>query len=291
MNKTFLLFIFLGITNVMFSQKGSGNTSSSSEKKEKPSITLYKIISTERDTTFVDTTLSIEKLYNFNYLRRDDVELLPFSNVGHTYNTLSYNFDDINLKPLFSAQSHHFNYMEIADMKYYHVPTPLTELFFKTAFNQGQQLDAFFTVNTSEQFNFSIAYKGVRSLGQYQNNLASTGNFRFTSHYFTKNKRYKIKVHLAAQDILNEENGGLQDSSIPLFINDISDFRDRGRLDVNFEDGENKLEGLRIYGEQEFQLISKKDSTSQSLLTIGNIISYEDKFYQYKQKTPYSGFG
>jgi len=291
MNKTFLLFIFLLISGTVLSQIGTGESGTKPEKKEKPSITLYKIISAQRDTTFIDTTLSMEKMYRFNYLRRDSFELLPFANIGHTYNQLAYSFDKKNLKPLFVAQSHHHNYMEISDMKYYHVPTPLTELFYKTAFKQGQQLDAFFTINTSEQFNFSIAYKGVRSLGQYQNNLASTGNFRFTSHYFTKNKRYKIKAHLAAQDILNEENGGLQDSSIPLFVNDVSDFKDRGRLDVNFEDGENKLEGLRFYGEHEYQLIRKKDSTSQNELVLGNIISYEDKFFQYKQKEPYSGFG
>ena len=91
--------------------------------------------------------------------------MLPFANVGATYNTLAYDFSRKNFKPLFVAQRHHFNYDQIEDVSYYNVPTPLTELYFKTAFEQGQQLDAFFTVNTSEQFNFSIAYKGVRSLG------------------------------------------------------------------------------------------------------------------------------
>ena len=69
------------------------------------------------------------------------------------------------------AQSHHFGYREIEDMEYYNLPTPLTELYFKTAFKQGQQLDAFFSINTSKQFNFSIAYKGVRSLGAYQHSF------------------------------------------------------------------------------------------------------------------------
>ena len=54
--------------------------------------------------------------------------------------------------------------MSVDDTQYYNVPTPLTELMFKSNFEQGQLLDAFFTVNTSEQFNFSIAYKGMRSL-------------------------------------------------------------------------------------------------------------------------------
>src|SRR5690606_15563830 len=101
-----------------------------------------------------------------------------------------------NLMPLFGARARHFNYMEIGDINYYHVPTPLTELYYKTAFEQGQQLDAFFTVNTSKQFNFSLAYKGLRSLGKYQHILTSTGNFRFTTSYKTKNNRYFARAHI-----------------------------------------------------------------------------------------------
>jgi hypothetical protein len=304
MKNIFLLLLLLSVSVEMFSQVGETNytqrgaTNSNqggdtykSKKREKPPIDLYKIISAQRDTTYLDTTLSIKKDYKFNYLRRDDFELMPFVNVGHTYNSLAYSFDRLNLKPLFAAQAHHFNYHEIEDINYFHVPTPLTELYFKTAFEQGQQLDAFFTVNTSEQFNFSIAYKGIRSLGKYQHILASTGNFTFTTNYQTKNKRYNIKAHVAAQDVLNEQNGGLPETSLDFFISDDSEFTDRGRLDVNFEDGENKLEGLRFYGEHEYELISKKDSLSYSVLTIGNSIGYEDKNYEFRQNSVYAGFG
>lgn len=283
----FLLFLVPGAT--VFSQSYPG--ASGNQQQKKAPIDLYKIISADRDTTIVDTSLSIWKDYKFNYLRMDDFELMPFTNVGQTYNNLAYDFNKRNLKPLFAAQSHHFNYMEIEDMKYYHVPTPLTELYFRTAFQQGQQLDAFFTVNTSEQFNFSVAYKGVRSLGNYQQMLTSTGNFRFTTNYHTKNRRYKIRVHIAAQDVLNEENGGLTENSLNLFrIND-PEFEDRARLDVNFENAENKLEGLRFYGDHEYEVISRKDSVGYNVLAVGNRISYEDKFYEYRQNEPFSGFG
>ena len=74
-------------------------------------------------------------------------------------------------------------------------------------------------------------------------------------------------------------------------MNNDSDFKDRGRLDVKFEDAENKLEGLRFYGNQEYQIVAKKDSTDQSIVTIGNSISYEDKFYRYNQSQPFDEFG
>lgn len=284
MRKILLLLLVSLVTATVFSQ-------SPSSEKEKPPIETYKIISFTRDTTFVDTTLSIYKKYKFNYLRKDNFDLLQFSNVGQTYNSLAYSFNRLNLQPLFAAQPHHFNYKEIEDVSYYNVPTPLTELYFKTAYVQGQQMDAFFTVNTSPQFNFSVAYKGVRSLGKYQHILTSTGNFLFTSNYQTKNNRYSVRAHVAAQDIMNQENGGLKDSSLALFINDDSEFSDRGRLDVKFEDAQNKLEGIRFYGDHYYEILSERDSSSYSILTVGNVISYEDKFYRYNQKSPFKEFG
>ena len=134
-------------------------------------------------------------------------------------------------------------------MQYFNLPTPLTELYFKTAFKQGQQLDAFFSINTSDQFIFSIAYKGVRSLGAYQHSLTSTGDFRFTTNYHSKNKRYQILAHMMALELLNQENGGLTDESVLLFQSDDNEFRDRGRLDVKFDDGENELKGFRVFCE------------------------------------------
>jgi len=258
---------------------------------DKPHISEYKIISYERDTTYVDTTLTIYKDYRFNYLRRDDYNLMPFANVGQTYNTLAYDFSDLRLKPRMGARARHFNYMEIEDISYYHVPTPLTELYYKTAFEQGHQLDAFFTVNTAENFNFSIAYKGVRSLGNYQNTLTSTGNFRFTSNYKSTNKRYNLRAHIVFQDLLNRENNGLKPQFIPLFVNNVDDFRDRGRLEVQFEDAENILDGKRFYLEHDYNLIDYSNHDSYTFLKLGNVLSFESKSYRYQQQRPFVEFG
>ena len=171
-----------------------GGVSNKSTQKKEAVITDYLIINHLRDTTYLDTTLTINKEYKYNYLRRDEFGLMPFANIGQTYNSLTYNFNDTHLIPGFGAKAKHFNYLDAEDINYYHVPTPLTELYFKTALTQGQQLDAFFTTNTSKQFNLSIGYKGVRSLGIYQNTLTSSGNLRMTASYKTKNKRYILNT-------------------------------------------------------------------------------------------------
>ena len=267
------------------------NNRSSNTPKKLAKIEQYKIVSFKNDTTFVDTTLSIKKDYKFNYLREDNFNLIQFSNVGQTYNTLSEDFSNTETSPLFGARARHFNYMEVSDINYYQVPTPLTELFYKTAFSQGQLLDAFFTVNTSKQFNLSLAYKGLRSLGKYQHILTSTGNFRFTSNYVTKNNRYSARAHIVMQDLLNQENGGLTDADIDDFESGAPEFIDRSVFNPNFENAENILEGKRFFLEQKFNIINSKDSLSYNSLSIGNIISFEDKYYQFKQTISDDFFG
>lgn len=260
-------------------------------KNKEAKIEDYKIISRENDTTYVDTTLTIYKDYKFNYLRKDDFDVLPFSNLGQTYNSLSYNFSSNNLMPSFGARARHFNYMEIDDINYYYMPTPFTELMYKTAFEQGQLLDAFFTVNTSKQFNFSIAYKGMRSLGKYQHILTSTGNFRFTTNYKTKNKRYNARAHIVMQDLFNEENGGIRDDDLVNFESGNPEFIDRSVFDPTFENAENTLEGKRFHLDHSYNLIQQKDSLNTNTLSIGNIVSFEDKFYQFNQTTQNDFFG
>lgn len=267
------------------------STSIKNIKNKDAKIEDYLIISHLNDTTYIDTTLTIQKEYKFNYLRRDNFGLMPFSNIGQTYNSLTSDFQNTSLMPLFGARARHFNYMEIEDINYYQVPTPLTELFFKTAFEQGQLADSFFTVNTSPQFNFSVAYKGLRSLGNYQHLLTSVGNFRFTSNYLTKNGKYEARGHVVMQDLMNQENGGLeQTQNVEFFESGVDEFLDRSILEVNFENAESILVGKRFHLDHRYNIIKKKDSLSKNQLSFGHIISFEDKYFQYSQSSATTGF-
>lgn len=267
------------------------NSSEKDDEDKKAKISDYLIISHVRDTTYVDTTLSIKKEYKYNYLRKDNFNRIAFANIGQTYNTLSKDVYSSKLMPLFAARARHFNYMEIEDVNYYHVPTPLTELLYKTAFTQGQLLDAFFSVNTSPQLNFSIGYKGLRSLGKYQHALTNSGNFRFITSYKTKNKRYLVNAHAVIQDLLNRENGGLTDANVDFFKSGDEEFNDRSVLAVNFEDAESELIGKRFHLDHRFNIIKQNDSLSNNALNINHIMSFEDKYYQYDQVTANAIFG
>ncbi len=239
----FILFLLLKL-NFLYSQEASDlsslsrsmETQNDSISKEKtPPINKYLIFDQKGDSTVVDTSLTLKKYYKFNYLRKDNLEKLKFSNFGQSYNSLTYGYEKSSL-PFSSFSSKQHAYLKSSEVKYYKVPTPLTELLFKSVMKQGQFTDVLFSTNTSENFNFSIAFKGMRSLGNYQNILSGLKKFRFTSNYNSINEKYKFKTHYVSQNFENRENGGLTNSSVDNFESEDNLFSERSKLSVKFED-------------------------------------------------------
>lgn len=249
------------------------------------SIDMYKIVTLDRDTTYIDTSLTIKDEYKNNYLRKDNFGLLPFANDGQTYNTLDFGLTEFNPFPEFGFRAKHFAYMEVEDINYYNVATPFTDLFYRSTQQQGQILDALVTLNTSENLNFTIAYKGLRSLGRYINALSSNGNFRFATSYNTTDKRYNLKLHFTTQDFTNGENGGILN---PLLFESGEDlYTDRERLDVYFRDATSVMKGNRYFADHTFRL-SKSNPNS---IVLHHQFNYEHKFFEYSQPTISPRFG
>ena len=288
--RIFIFLIFLVFPSLLFSQTNNNSNSNSNSKYQRESdttqkqkiapIDLYRVITIDRDTTYIDTSLTIQKEYSHNYLRKDTFGLLPFANEGQTYNTLQYSLTDFSPYPEFGFKAKHFNFLEANQIRYYSVATPVTELYFKTTIKKGQSVDAFITLNTSENLNFSIAYKGLRSEGEYINQLASTGNFRFTTSYHTKNKRYFANAHYTYQDILNEENGGI--TTIEDFESGDANYNNRQRFEVYFNDAKSFLKGKRVFIDHNFRVNSKKGINN---LYVTHQFNYENKFFEYNQVT------
>ncbi len=296
----FIFFTFLSAAQINQGQLGQvsnrfeGNVSDSLNYREefkvklsdKTHFTDYKIISYKNDSTFIDTTLNISKYYKINYIHKDNFEYQEFENQAQPFTTLSYNFKEVSLYPKIGASAKHFNFYEVEDINYYHVPTPTTVLAYRSGIQQGQYLDAFFTFNYTRQFNAAIGFKGLRSLGDYRHVISDHGNMRISMNYHTKNKRYDIKMHIVAQDLNNEENGGLTPVSIVNFESGDPNFKDRARLETNFTDADNTLRGNRYYFNHTYKLWQEKDSVEArklSNLKIGHTFNYERKHYEYRQ--------
>jgi hypothetical protein len=275
---------FVGADGEIDTLRNTGSTKVILSGKTK--YTDYKIFSHKGDTTYIDTTLTILKEYKFNYLRKDNFELLEFHNQGQTFNNLGYSFDNLKQFTDIGFTAKQFSYFEIEDIDYYEVPTPTTEILYRTGLQQGQVVDALFTLNFSKRLNVSASYKGLRSLGAYRRSLASNGNFRGTFHYTTKENQYEIKGHLTSQDFFNEESGGLTTSALENFISDDPDFQSRERLDVNLTNAENQFDSNRTYLEHSYKLISSKDTINDkdfSNLKVGHVFTNENKSYNFTQ--------
>jgi hypothetical protein len=288
----FCCIVLLFITSFLFSQNKSkrldfntqyqsaSDTTKSRQPKKVATLDLYRIITLDRDTTYIDTSLTIKKEYSHNYLRRDTFGLLPFANDGQTYNTLQYSLTAANPYPEFGFKAKHFNFLEANQIRYASVATPLTELYFKSTQLKGQSVDSYIAINTSPNLNFSLAYRGLRSEGKYINQLASTGNFRFTTSYSTQSKRYWFDFHFTQQDILNEENGGI--TTIDDFESENSDYKNRQRLEVYLTDAKSFLKGKRFFIDHGFRINSKQGINN---LYLKHQFNYENKFFEYNQLT------
>ena len=270
--------------------------------KEMEEVTIkdYKIYYSDGTVKYADTTLTINKDYHFNYLRKDYFELLPFANSGETFNKLGYDFQDQKIIPDIGARAKHYGYMEEDEIGYYEVPSPLTELFFKTVFEQGQLVDALITVNTAPRLNITLAHKAFRSLGNYINTLGGGTNLRFTSQYTTKNYRYRQRSHFAAQRLENQANGGLDSLSVYYFEKAIDEleydgFLDRSRL-TNNANTNNTLIGRRYYLDHQYDAKlggndKMKNYEKPKVLTIGHKFNFEGKHFDYNNSSKNSFFG
>jgi hypothetical protein len=290
--RMYCIVVLLFFSSFLFSQnkskgmdfntkyQSSLDTSKVAKPNKTATIDLYRVITLDRDTTYIDTSLTIKKEYSHNLLRRDTFGLLPFPNDGQTYNTLQYSLTEFSPYPEMGFKAKHFNFLEANQIRYASVATPVTELYFKSTQQKGQSVDSYLTLNTSPNLNFSLAYRGLRSEGKYSNQLSSAGNFRFTASYSTKKRQYWLNFHFTQQDILNEENGGI--TTIEDFESENIDFKNRQRLEVYLTDAKSFLKGKRIFFDHGYRINNTQGANN---LYLNHQFNYENKFFEYNQAT------
>ena len=263
-------------------------------KKKKDSITFtardYKIITYTRDTTSVDTTLSMQKYYLNNEWGKDMFGKMPFSNMGQPYNTMAYDFRRQDYMPSMGAEAKKQLYLTPEEITYYHLPTPLTEFTYKSGMEQGQFLNTLFSINLQPNFNFFIAYKGLRSLGKYQRILVSNGNFRVGFSYVSPNKKYTAFAHFASHDITSQENGGIVTPE--QFEGGEQQFKNRATIDVQLLNAENSRESKRYFLQHDYAFLRNRDSlASYKQIRFRHLFNYETEFYTYNETQSNNYFG
>lgn len=256
----------------------------------------FKIISHQRDTTALDSTLKISKYYKFNFLKKDDFELMPFANMGQGYVSLTGDYDKNNQTylPSIGAKGKSYHYMNVEDVNYYNVPIPTTEATFITSVDNGQFLDIYITFNMSKQFNISIENTGFRSVGKYSSEDARFANFRTNFNYTSKNNKYALRGHFVGLKSQNDEHGGMTRAEEQFESGD-SRYLDRKIVDLRLYNASSQFKGKRYYMDHQYEL-TRVDSDSvnkkrKSDLKLGHMMSYEERSVVYAQSDASDFFG
>lgn len=255
------------------------------------SIANYFIISQARDTVHVDTTLTIAKYYKFNSQRRDNFAHLTLNNSGQALNPLSLEAWYNETAPAVGFKAKESQRFMPHQFGYYHVPTPLSEIFFKTTQSQGQSTDVLISANIHPRLNYAIGYRGHRSLGKYQHQISGRKQLRFSTRYENPDGRYRLRLQIMNQKISQQENGGLDEASIQDFESGNDEFFDRERLGVNYENAINNFIGKRYLLEQDYLLIRSNDSLQAPRLRLGYRMQSDIQDNRFSQDQAYSGYG
>ncbi|HXB09777.1 MAG TPA: putative porin [Puia sp.] len=114
------------------------------------------------------------------------------------------------------------------ETRFFHTTKPYTELGFFLAKRGEQYIDILHTQNIKPNWNFSFQYRLINSPGTFQNQNTNHNNYRFTSWYQSRNKRYQNFFVLVASKLGSSDNGGLQN---PLDL-DSTQFSNQATLPV-----------------------------------------------------------
>ena len=263
--------------------KGSSTNDSITNFKTK--ITDYKFWNNGQKPEIIDTTLNIKNYYNQNFIRRDAFGKLFFPNVGGVVTDLEYQDQPFSTSLLPTGKK--YNYYRTSDIKYYDVKTPYTEFIYENGVKEGNFLSSTFSHNINKQFNYTFHYRGLVSEGRYRNEKAQNNTFVFSSNYKTKNERFKLWWHYSAQNLKNNENGGIKDIN-DFILQDERRMTNVRNIEVNSQTAKSTFDARRIEMNASYGILKRinaKDSTFYNPIIIKNTISYEKQKFRYEDSS------
>ncbi|UJF30641.1 putative porin [Kaistella sp. 97-N-M2] len=215
----------------------------------KPTIYDYTFQTQLSEKKIFDTAFTPNKTFIFSqYNNKDNFGKIQFANIGSGFQDLVFDVNTEQNLALLPAKKSHF-ILGINDIKYYDVKTPTVAFIYHNAVSSGAALQSTYTQNIGKNFNFAVEYMGLRSLGLYQNSLASNNTVSFSGHYTSANSKYEAFAHYIHQNVNNQENGGVAD--VTLLESD--DFDNRLNLPVNLTASDSRFAYRRYYFSHQFR--------------------------------------
>ena len=133
------------------------------------------------------------------------------------------NFGTASENRLFSPEmksgwDHGFHALDIynftlAETKFYNTTRPFTDLNYMVGSVAEQMIQILHTQNVKPNWNVAIQYRLIFSPGTFQNQNTAHSNYRVTSWYQSKNKRYQNFFVILGNKLTSGENGGIKDDA------------------------------------------------------------------------------
>jgi hypothetical protein len=98
----------------------------------------------------------------------------------------------------------------VAETQFYNTTRPYAELTYLLGSQAEQVIRLLHTQNINPNWNAAVEYRLINSPGFFQNQNTNHNNYRFTSWYQSKNKRYQNFVLVVGNKLQSGENGGIR---------------------------------------------------------------------------------
>jgi hypothetical protein len=113
----------------------------------------------------------------------------------------------------------------VAESKFYNTTRPYSEVHYMIGSLAEQMIGLLHTQNIKPNWNASFQYRLINSPGTFQNQNTNHTNYRFTSWFQSKNKRYQNFFVLVGNKLASGDNGGIKDDGNYLDSSSYSDSR------------------------------------------------------------------
>ena len=98
----------------------------------------------------------------------------------------------------------------VDETKFYHTTKPYSELGYLIGSKSEQMINVVHTQNINKNWNAFFQYRLINSPGAFNNQRSNHNNYRFSSWYLSKNKRYQAFLVLLGSKLQSAENGGIK---------------------------------------------------------------------------------
>lgn len=102
-----------------------------------------------------------------------------------------------------------YNYT-VEETRFYNTTRPFSEVGYVLGSNAEQMIQLEHTQNVRPNWNMAVQYRLINSPGAFQNQNTNHNNYRISSWYQSKNKRYQNFFILTANKLQASENGGIK---------------------------------------------------------------------------------